>query len=78
MLKVDDIRVTYLKSANTSGLSNFVEIAQPDTGVIGGYAFSEYVTDQGDGTWVTPGGTIYTRGSDNVLRSKGAEDLYIR
>ena len=38
----------------------------------------EYVTDQGDGTWVTPGGTIYTRGSDNVLRSKGAEDLYIR
>ncbi|MBQ7647151.1 MAG: hypothetical protein IJS94_07775 [Clostridia bacterium] len=46
MLKVDDIRVTYLKSANTSGLSNFVEIAQPDTGVIGGYAFSEYVTDQ--------------------------------
>ena len=46
ILQVDDIKVTYLSSAAQSVKTGFTEIAQPDLGVIGGYALSEYVTDQ--------------------------------
>ncbi|MBQ3869299.1 MAG: hypothetical protein II777_02035, partial [Clostridia bacterium] len=44
VLKVDDIKVTYLSEAPASQ-TGYVKIAQSDLGVIGGYALSEYVTD---------------------------------
>ena len=46
VLKVDDIKVTYLSSSSESLKAGYTEIAQPDLGVIGGYALSEFVTDQ--------------------------------
>lgn len=41
ILKVDDIKVTYIK-AKTAVPQSYVEIAQSDLGVIGGYTLSEY------------------------------------
>ena len=41
ILKVDDIKVTYVKAKNTVS-SGFVQTAQGDLGVIGGYTLSEY------------------------------------
>ncbi len=41
ILKVDDIKVTYIKAKKTVS-QGFVEIAQSDLGVIGGYTLSEY------------------------------------
>lgn len=41
ILKVDDIKVTYIKAKKTAS-NVFVEIAQGDLGVIGGYTLSEY------------------------------------
>ena len=43
VLKVDDIKVTY--QSPEKKLLRDTNIAQPDLGVIGGYALSEYVTD---------------------------------
>ena len=41
ILKVDDIKVTYIKAKKTASPA-FTEIAQDDLGVIGGYTLSEY------------------------------------
>ncbi|MBO4869244.1 MAG: DUF1080 domain-containing protein [Clostridia bacterium] len=43
ILKVDDVKVTYLRSNASSVTVQFTEIAQPTLGVIGGYTLSEYV-----------------------------------
>lgn len=43
ILKVDDIKVTFLSSDNSSSLPQYTYIAQSDLGVIGGYTLSEYV-----------------------------------
>ena len=42
ILVVKDVKVTYLRSSGSSS-STFVDIAQSDLGVIGGYTLSEYV-----------------------------------
>lgn len=43
ILKVDDIKVTYLSPAESSSLPQYTDIAQSDLGVIGGYTLSEYI-----------------------------------
>ena len=43
ILKVRDIKVTYLRSAGSAPAAQYTEIAQPALGVIGGYTLSEFV-----------------------------------
>lgn len=43
ILKVKDVKVTYLRHAASASAAGFVEISQPTLGVIGGYTLSEYV-----------------------------------
>ena len=81
VLKVDDIKVTYLKSALEGSVPGYTVIAQPDLGVIGGYALSEYVTDQAaldrvTGTEIKPANAIFFVNSELKLTDKDGKNAF--
>ena len=47
-MKVDSIKVTYVAADEQAPEPQFVELAQPDTGIIGGYTFSQVVASQAE------------------------------
>ena len=81
VLKVDDIKVTYLKSALEGGVPGYTVIAQPDLGVIGGYALSEYVADQAaldrvTGAEIKPANAIFFVNSELKLTDKDGKNPF--